>query len=75
MIKWKQLMNKDTPSEWQTELLKARAFTQFGSIGRNFGDTCLLWHVHLQLLGGGGWGGWGLGLKFLKRSAGSVLKF
>ena len=57
MIKWKQLINKDTPTEWQTELLEARAFTQNGRIGRNFGDTSLLWHTPLQLVGSGGEGG------------------
>ena len=57
MIKWKQLINKDTPTEWQTELLEARAFTQNGRIGRNFGDTSLLWHTPLQLVGSGGGGG------------------
>ena len=33
MIKRKQLINKDTPTEWQTELLEARTFTQNRSIG------------------------------------------
>ena len=54
MIKRKQLINKDTPTEWQTELLEARTFTQNGSIGREFGATSLLWHAPLQL--GKEWG-------------------
>ena len=49
MIKRKQLINKDTPTEWQTELLKARTFTRSAAIGREFGATSLLWHVPLQL--------------------------
>ena len=47
MTKQKQLMNKDTPTEWQTELLAARTFTQNGRIGRDFGAASLLWHAHL----------------------------
>ena len=54
MIKRKQLINKDTPTEWQTELLEAKTFTQNGSIGRYFGATNLLWHAPVQLGGGGG---------------------
>ena len=49
MTKRKQLINKNTPTEWQTELLEARTFTQNGSIGRDFGATSLLWHAPLQL--------------------------
>ena len=52
MIKWKQLINKDTHIEWQTELLEARGFTQNGKIGRNFVDKILFWHAPLQLVEG-----------------------